>query len=82
MRIALEIGDVYTDLLANFRSAKNYKVTMNHDWKWGHIVQINQTVLVKYKAGTMYEYAEKPVINVSHMGVMDGTALDIIVERC
>ena len=81
MRLSIQPGEVFADVLKRYRPSDRYKITILSPYKWGHVVQINNDVKINYKAGTDYFFDDLPVLNVSNMGEIDHHDLHIDIQR-
>lgn len=81
MKLEIEPGEIFADALHRFRPASSWKFTVESDWKWGHIFQLNDVVLTHYKKGDHWIVAADALVNLSNMGEIDNQNLLLRVER-
>jgi len=66
MKIILESGEVFADVLANFRDSSEFRITFLSEWEWGHIIQIHGEVVRPEKLKEL-RFTYKPILNISNM---------------
>jgi hypothetical protein len=77
MIITLSPGDVFSDVLSNFRPANHLTITFNTEWDWGHTCQIDFEHVDHYDQGHTLHFSQLPHLNIAHAGLTGIMELEI-----
>ncbi len=77
----MEVNDSIINLLDGFRTGGLFTVEFRSEWALGHTVQINEKIYDHYASGDIFEFDEKPFINLSNLGQDDILAINV-TRKC
>lgn len=76
MIINLSPGDVFRDVLSNFRESPRLVITFKTEWDWGHMCQIEGSSIDHYPADYELKFDHCPKLNIAN-AALNG---DMIIE--
>ena len=78
MIISLAPGDVFRNVLENFRPSQTITITLKTEWDYGHVCQIDLENINHWKANHRMTFSHvMPQLNIANAGLNGNMEIEI-----